>query len=365
MNGLFKREKEQIHTEMLKELSDEYIKSVGTFSFDMTRSFAIQAAELWCGFEEISKKLDVNNLFDIELEKFVFQRRGVERKAASHSKGELFLRGNRVMQIGDTFETELGTKFMVIESKIINGEGAVKIQAMEPGHKGNVGANTIKYMPITLNGISEARNLEATYNGYDTETDDSLKERYLLEVQKPATSGNIYHYMLWSREIVGVGDSRVFPLWNGNNTVKVVIINDYKQPADRELIEKVQEYIDPKQIEGENTWGTGAGVAPIGCYCEVTSATALAINIECGLILEKSYTVEEVKPVIELTFSEYFKDLAFKKNRVSYAVLSSLLLDIKGIADWTKFELNGLSTSINIAEEEVAILGEVIVNAHE
>ena len=27
----------------------------------------------------------------------------------------------------------------------------------------------------------------------------------------PATSGNVYHYMQWAREVAGVGDSKIFP----------------------------------------------------------------------------------------------------------------------------------------------------------
>lgn len=66
----------------------------------------------------------------------------------------------------------------------------------------------------------------------DQETDDELRARYYIKIQTPATSGNAYHYRLWSKEVSGVGDAKVYPLWNGNGTVKVLIIDSNKTGAE-------------------------------------------------------------------------------------------------------------------------------------
>ena len=114
--------------------------------------------------------------------------------------------------------------------------------------------------------------------GFDAETDISLLERYMIAVQTPATSGNIYHYKQWARAVEGVGNSRIFPLWNGRNTVKVVIINDNQQPASSELVKKLKTtltHMGDKMKHGELVTEKPLS----GAYCTVKSAVAKDINI--------------------------------------------------------------------------------------
>lgn len=351
----------EIELEMLNNMPDDYVKEVGTFTRDLIKTYTLQSFKIENLVADLHSKLDVNNLFDEELERFVKQRKGISKKNANPAKGILNVEGNGNIRIGDLFETESGNRYFSVENVEIIERGEVKIEATVPGANGNVGAGVINLIPITIQGISKVSNPSPLTDGYDKETDDSLRERYLIEIQKPATSGNIYHYMQWSREMVGVGDSKIFPLWDGNNTVQIVIIDDNKEVANQELIDRTQEYIDPK---GENnvTWGTGAGQAPIGAYCTVISAIGRTIDIECTLVLEKEYELESVKPSVDKQIKEYLKSIAFKKNSVSYALMSSSILDVKGVQEWTTLTINGSQSNVLIGEKEVAILGEVNLN---
>lgn len=351
----------EVENDILNNIPNDYVKDIGTFTRDLTKAFAINSQELEKKIEILFGKLDANNYFGEELDRFVFQKKGLHRKQAKASKGELEVKGNGVISIGDIFETDSGTRFKALERKEILGIGKVFIEAIMAGESGNVGANTIKLIPITIQGITSIKNLEPTFDGYNEETDDSLRERYFIEIQKPATSGNIYHYMQWAREVVGVGDSKIFPLWKGNNTVQIVIIDDNKLAANQELIDRVQNYIDPK---GDNnvSWGTGAGQAPIGAYCTVSSATSKKINIECTLILNHGYILDPLKPLIEAEIKKYLKSIAFQRDSVSYAVLSSWILQVEGIQEWTVFTINGGHENIFVGEKEIAELGDVIID---
>lgn len=346
---------EEVHEEMLNNIPDDYLKIPGTFTNDLTKAQAIEDAKLQEQIKEIYKKLDIYNLYGEELEKYTFQRRGVKRKEAVNALGELTINGNAKIKIGNIFETENGVRFESIEDKEILKNGIINIKAVIPGTTGNVGANSITLIPISIPGITSITNLEQTHDGYNEETDDSLRERYLIEVQKPATSGNKYHYLQWAREVEGVGDARVFPLWNGNNTVKILIIDDNKVPGTEELKNKVQEYIDP------NIEGIGAGQAPIGAYCTVENATEKEININVSLVLNNT-TISEVKPLLEDTIKSYLKSIAFHKNYVSYALLSSYILSVPGIEEWRIFKINEKMENVQILENEVAVLGSVIIN---
>ncbi|MGB6128815.1 MAG: baseplate J/gp47 family protein [Psychrilyobacter sp.] len=352
---------EDIHKRMLNDVSNDYEKRTGTFACDLTKTYAIQSYEARKKIELVASKLDVRNYHDDELDRYVFQKKGMKRKKSNSAIGTVIVKGNGTVSIGDLFETEAGTQFKSIEIIAINGSGNVKVEAVIPGLEGNVGANAIILIPVTIQGITEVTNIASTIDGYDRETDESLVERYLIEIQKPATSGNRYHYMQWSREVVGVGDSKVYSLWDGNNTVQIVIIDDEKIPATAQLVERVQNYIDPKG-ENDSTWGGGYGQAPIGAYCSVISAIAKNINIASTLTLENGYTLEQVKPYVEEIIRKHLKEIAFLKTSVSYAILASKILNVDGIDDWTVFTINGVTKNINVGEKEVAILESVVLS---
>ena len=73
---------------------------------------------------------------------------------------------------------------------------------------------------------------------YEEETDGALLERLLFAVRQPATSGNVYHYIEWSTSVSGVGAVKVLPLWNGNGTVKVIVVDANKDTPSEELLQK-------------------------------------------------------------------------------------------------------------------------------
>jgi uncharacterized phage protein gp47/JayE len=352
---------DEIQESMLENMPSKYDKEVGGFTYDLTKTYALEVREGREDIEAVSLKLDVYNLTGEELERHVYQRKGITKKTATYAIGEVTVKGNGTIKVGDLFETEAGTQFQATEEVIIVTEGIVKVAAVIAGDSGNIPADCINLIPITISGITEVNNPSKTYDGFDEETDESLLERYLLEIQKPATSGNVFHYLQWAREVTGVGAARIFPLWNGDNTVKVVIIDDNKEPASNELVALAQEYIDPK---GENdiTWGAGYGEAPIGAYCTVESASGLSISVIAALLLEDGYLLADILPNVETVVKDYLKEIAYVENHVSYALLSSKILDVEGIKEWTTLTINGGTENITILNTQVAILGSVTLN---
>lgn len=59
----------------------------------------------------------------------------------------------------------------------------------------------------------------------EEEDDDSLRARYFTRVRREAVSANKEHYKQWAEEVDGVGKAKIFPLWNGDGTVKIVVTN--------------------------------------------------------------------------------------------------------------------------------------------
>lgn len=343
----------EIYNLMLEHVSDEYDKSDGSFIFNALMPVAEQLVKVDSDINKAIQKMSISNLSGDELAQRVKERTGIERKEATRAIGEVTVTGTGVINIGDLFETANGVQFRSVETKQITNSGKVKIEAVVAGSSGNVPANTIIYYPVTLAGFSDVTNEQPTYDGFDAESDEDLLQRYYDRIRTPATSGNINHYIQWAKEVPGVGDVRIQPLWDGDNTVKIIIIDQEKQPASQQLVDVVQEHIDP------NSSGRGEGVAPIGAYCTVVSATGKNINVNATVTLEGGYSLQQVVDTFTENLKDYLASIAFKEDAVSYARIGSVLLGTEGVADYLNLTVNGGTENIPINADEVAVVGVI------
>ena len=349
----YRKSADSIQKELLSEIEDSYEKSKGYFLWDILKAVAVGMKNLLEKLQIVSDKLDIENIYDEERERFIFQRTGITRRQATFSEGVITVKGNGIVKKGDLFETEGLIRFKAVETVNVIEQADIIVKAVTAGAIGNVPMGSITKMPITIQGITSCTNHTATEGGYQQENDKDLLVRYYERLREPATSGNIYHYKRWAKEVEGVGAVNVFPLWNGDNTVKIVIIDLERQPASDELVEKVQNYIDP------NSTGTGQGQAPIGAYCTVESAKPKIINVSVLLHVSKYVLLEVIKKEIENKIIEYFKQIAFEQEYASFAQIGANILSVENVLDYENMTLNGLTQNITCQKYEVMILGEV------
>lgn len=341
--------KEEILRAMLATVPDTHDKRPGSFIWDALDPVAERLAETDKEIQSATDKMVIDHLSGDELAQRVRERTGIERRAATYAKGVVTLTGTGTIRIGDIFETEEGIQFRSTETKPITSSGTVNIQAVVSGASGNVPADTITLFPVTLAGFTAVTNPQPTQDGFDAESDEDLLTRYYAHIRTPATSGNKHQYRNWALEVQGVGDAKVIPLWAGDNTVKLILIDAERQPASQEVVDSVQAYIDP------NGNGDGSGVSPIGGILTTVSATGVEIDVEFTAAV-----TEEQKEDIQAALINYLKSIAFKQGFVSYAVIGSTILTV--IDDYADLTLNGSQSNITIDEDEVAVLGEVLIN---
>ncbi len=353
--------KQELENDMLSNISNDYEKSPGFLTRDLTTSNAIEMSKLYEYAKTLIDKFNVDNLFGDELTRYVFQRRGIKRKLATKAKVLLSLTGTGTINIDDIFSTSNNIQFISLETKEILEEGNILSECIEPGLIGMVGANSITQFPITLPGFNTVINISPSYDGFAEESDQDLRDRYYEDLQNPITSNNIYHFKAWAKEVSGVGDAKVFPTWNGANTTKVLIVDSNKQVASLDLINRVQEYIDPM---ADNRWGKGYGQAAIGSFTTVESAIAKNIIIEASIIKENGYTDEMIIENISNKVTEYLRSIALSEssNYVSHAKIVSLILTSQGVVDASNIKVNGsLTDKVTVLEDEVAVLSTVLL----
>lgn len=347
-----------IRKRILEKVKAEYDKREGGVIYDCIEPSILELEQVYIALDGTIEKMDIEALSGEELAQRIYQRTGMIRKPATLSTGRVEATGTGSISQGDLFQTESGTQFRATESVTVNESAMVNIQAVAAGAEGNVPADAIKYLPLSIPGITSITNPEPTEGGYDTEPDEDLLQRYYERIKTPPTSGNKSQYKMWAKEVTGVGDARVIPLWNGSNTVKVVLIDSNKEPASPEVVLNVQNYIDPEAA------GEGKGVAPVGAYCTVASADGKAIDVAfTALAVDPAYTKEQREANVEAKLREYFRSVTFREDitEISYAQIGYRLLDATGIRDYADLRINGGTANIALVNNEVPVLGVVAI----
>ncbi len=340
---------------MLSAMPESYQKTVGFPTYDLLAAASIPMEELAAQLQETAAKLDPAKLTGEELESYIKSRSGLVRNPPTYASGILQVTGNGTVNEGDLFESAGGIQFAATATVEISGSGEVPIRCTTPGAAGNLPAGSVTMMPVQIAGIVSVSNSDTLTGGYDAETDQAYYDRYILRLQTPPTSGNQYHYRIWALEVTGVGGVQIYPLGHGDNTVDVVIIDVDGQPADEELVERVQNHIDP------GSKGLGEGEAPIGAYCYVSGAEPKELDLSMTVQTLPGAEQEAVTAAVKAAVEAYLKGIAFAQDYVSYARINAAVLEADGVQDVSGLTVNGATANVAIGERQVAVLGEVSI----
>lgn len=317
----------------------------GTFNADMLTANAVEFEQVYA---ELAMMIEAG-FADTSWGEYLTMRAaefGVIRKAATAAVVTLKLTGNAGASViaGSLFATATGVQFYTATATTIGSDGTTTITAKcgTVGAVGNVEAGTIINIPYSIPGVASVTNEAAATDGYDEETEQDLKERYLLKVRMPATSGNEYHYKQWALSVSGVGQVKVQSCWNGNGTVKVIIVDADNATASSTLIKAVADYLET--------------VRPMGATVTVTSPEPLAINISANI--KGTANADAVKEAVQ----NYFKSTGFDTTYVSIAQIGKIILDTDGITDYSNLTLNGGTANITISDAQLPTCGTVTLN---
>lgn len=358
---------------MLSQLNSKFDKSVGSWAYDILFPPSKQVVDLEKQLEHVDSKRSIFNLKGDELDRFINQFSSVTRNRATQASGEVFITGKpeAVIQEG-TMVASAAHTYETTERKVLgsNGKATVKIQAQQRGATANTSENTIVQFPITIKGLETVSNPKPITGGFEEESDDDLRSRFFEYINLPVTSGNIYHYKTWAMDIEGVGAVRVNPLWDGDNTIRLVLIDSNGQSASEDLVNEVQEYVDPKGEQRDDgtwtKWGCGYGEAPVGAFCTVIPANKVSIKITVDIVLEYGEDIEKVKEDFTNKMIKRFSTIALEEeNRIiSVAQTGATLLSTDGVKDYDSRTLmiNGSQENIILGDEDVAYFEEVILN---
>lgn len=349
---------EAIRRRMLERIPDDIDKTEGSYIWDSIAPVAIELVFAAMMAQEVLglsfAQTTTGEYLDMRC-----GEHGVYRNPAVPANGSITFSGQAgtIIPIGTQVATPTDEQtgiqsvfFHTVEEGILGADGTAEIviEAEVGGKHTVVPSKAITILATPIPGVSGLVNMLPTADGFDIESDQELLERYLFKVRNPATSGNKNHYILWCMEVAGVGGVSVIPLKNGPGTVDIAVLDQDKNTASAALIELVKKHV--------------AELAPMGATVSIAPAATLAIHIEVKLMLTDGYTLNDVQPVIESNIKTYLSRLIFvKDNDVRYVRICQAILDTPGVYDFSALTVNGGTSNVVIGEQELAVLGTVIV----
>ena len=153
----------------------------------------------------------------------------------------------------------------------------------------------------------------------------------------------------------------MYPVWNGPGTVRLTILGADGKPPSKELIDEVQEAVDPEQNHGQ-----GIGIAPIGHTVTVTGVQSAQIDITTRITFADGWGFDTAETQIRQTIQEYFCELAVSwadeaATIVRIAQVESKLLALSCVLDITDTQFNGAAHNVQLNSDAIPELGRLEV----
>lgn len=339
--------------EMLAETPNDMDKREGSILWNALAPAAVELQNAYIQLDMI-----LNQTFADTAEEEYLSRRCSERGIYRYPASKALLKGEFSIN-----EIPIGSRFSLEAYNYIAREkladGIYKMECEAYGSEGNSYFGDL--IPIEyIKGLTWARLTELLIPGEDRENDAALRKRYFDSLKSQAYGGNIEDYKQKVNAIQGVGGVKVYPVWNGGGTVKLVLIaSDFSIPT-AELVNEVQTAIDPVQNKGK-----GMGIAPIGHVVTVAGVKAERVTIESQMTYTDGWAFLDVLPYVEEIIDRYFQELAQKWEEsettiVRISQLESRLLEIQGIMDIANTKLDGVAANLILDSDSIPVRGDVL-----
>lgn len=319
----------------------------GSLLFNALASAAIEVAIM---YTEIDNSIN-ESFVDTATREYLFrscEQMGMNTSIFNASNGVHKAEFDVEIKLGSRWNCDLYNYEVIEYIGMENGYHAYKLRCETDGVAPNSVVGDLTAITDIPDGLTHAKLVECLIEGQNESSDDEIRTAYYDYINSTTTDGNINQYTRWCDEYNGIGNSKIIPLWNGANTVKVSILSTSNRAASEELVNEFQEYLDP------NAEGMGNGVAPIGSFVTVSTATEIPINITANVTLKSGYT--DTTP-INNALTKYFSEIAYEKSVVPYMTVGAIILGVECVDSINDLKIDGGIGDITLNTEEIPILG--------
>lgn len=340
---------------LLSRIPDELDKREGSIIYDALAPAAYEFASLY------------SNLAEAYADSFVATATGQALDMRGAEMGITRREAVKAVRLGKFYDAE-GQGFKIGEDlrfSTLDGDNSrtfTVLRELEPGvyyledTEGGAAGNSYigELLPTQyVDGLARAELIgDPIIDGSDAESDEEYRARYLYKIKNEPCNGNTWQYLQWALEYPGIGKAKVFPLWDGPNTVKVSVLGTDDMPCSPALLADFQAYLDP------GSQGLGNGVAPIGSRVTVSTVELFDVTVSCSVQLSPDTEEQHILALMAQAVRDYFNDISYKKEKVYYMEVGAALLSVEGVFAISDLKINNNTVDIAFAPEERPILSD-------
>ncbi len=302
---------ESLRESFLKDISDEYDKREGTVSYMMASAVAMATMDMYDYIDKMQSECYLETATGANLERLCAIT-GIERRG--ETKAIVKIEGGDGLRCGDKVACE-DMSYTVISEE----DGWFKAEAdiagsAANGYIGEVVAENRADITDEINIVS------IIAKGSDKEDDDSFRKRFIDMVKCPVCPGNVRYYKEIVDTIAGIGGRRIIPAEEGAGEIRVVITDTDYAVASEDLVDYVQEVLDPKDKSG-----LGYGLAPIGHKVKVESVEKVNVDIKVELkgVTTDAYYLRLARSRLPALFEKINEDW----DKTDYIVLRDRVIE--------------------------------------
>lgn len=348
---------ESILKRMLSRIPDTFDKREGSVIYDALAPAAIEMQNMYIALDGI-----LMECFADTASLPYLMRKAEERGLTRYPATNAIL---KAVATPTTVDIAIGSRFSlnelnyVITEKITDGE--YKVQCETAGIVGNSYSGDL----IPIDYIADLQTIkisEVLVSGEDAEDEEALRERFFRNASSQPFGGNIEDYREKVLDIVKGGGVKVTRTPNGKGgTVKITFIDSKYGIPSKELVDSVQEAVDPVEHHGE-----GLGVAPIGHIVTVEGAEKATIDIETNITYKEGWSWEQSETYIKNAVDKYLNELCkgWDDTNETYLIvrvshIESAILQCEGVDDISGTKLNGTEPTLILNKYQIPVRGTI------
>jgi len=343
---------EMILNRMLAGIDAPIDKREGSIIYNALAPAAVELQSMYIEFDVI-----LNETYADTASRTYLIKRSAERGITPDQATYAILKGEFNIDVAIGARFSLDNLNYVVTEKI--NTGIYELQCETVGTVGNSNFGTLR--PIEyIQGLTSCELTELLIPGENEEETEALRAKYYNSLSSQAFGGNKADYIEEVNKISGIGGTKVYPVWNGGGTVKLVTINSEFGIPSTTLVNEVQETMDPVANQGK-----GLGIAPIGHVVTVEGVTNQIISISTAITYQAGWSFADSKAYIEAAIDAYFLELnkTWAENDnliVRISQIETRLLNVAGVLDIANTTLNGVAENFLVNANKIVVRGAVV-----
>lgn len=236
------------------------------------------------------------------------ERIGSFKKYQTDSNGEYVLDSNGKKILID-MEIPYNSRFTVPDNPnlVYDYQGEIDGDKILVCESAGSGGNDYLGMVLPLTPIQDLAKAEITGTlvyGENAETDEEFRKRIRNYITNIAFGGNIQDYISKVLAMDGVGSVKVYPAWDGGGSVLVSVVSSDFTPMTSEALARIKNALDP-----DDDTGQGYGLAPIGHFVTVTTATEVTLDVSLVADIVSDADASAVNKQIKKVIVDYINDV--------------------------------------------------------